>query len=58
MTGTPTPPGVEISGRMRPGYEKVLTPEAVAFVVDLQRKFGAERKRLLARRAEVQAKLE
>ncbi|HUN49169.1 MAG TPA: malate synthase A [Stellaceae bacterium] len=56
MTGT-TPPGVEITGRMRPGYEKVLTPEAVAFIVELERKFGAERKRLLARRAEVQAKL-
>jgi len=56
MTGT-TPPGVEITGRMRPGYEKVLTPEAVAFIVELERKFGAERKRLLARRAEIQAKL-
>src|SRR5205823_9244834 len=30
----------------------------VAFVVELQRKFGAERKRLLERRAELQAKLD
>jgi malate synthase len=43
---------------MRPGFETVLTPEAVAFVVALERKFGAERRRLLARRAEVQAKLD
>ncbi len=58
MSASPTPPGVEITGRIRPGYEKVLTPEALAFVVELQRKFGPERKRLLARRVEVQAKLD
>ena len=50
--------GVQISGRLRPGFDRVLTPEAVAFVVELQRKFGAERKRLLDRRAEVQEQLD
>ena len=50
--------GVQISGRLRPGYDRVLTPEAVAFVVELQRKFGADRKRLLDRRAEVQEQLD
>ena len=46
------------SARSKPGYERVVTPEAIAFVVELERKFGAERKRLLARRQEVQAKLD
>ncbi len=55
---SPTPVGVEITGRLKPSYERVLTPEAVAFVVELQRKFGVERKRLLERRAELQAKLD
>jgi malate synthase len=49
---------IDIRDAHRPGCDKVLTPEAVSFVADLQRKFGAERQRLLARRAEVQAKLD
>jgi malate synthase len=52
------PPGVEIRAALRPGYERILTPDALAFIVDLQRKFGAERKRLLAARAALQAKLD
>ncbi len=55
---SPTPSGVTITGRMRPGYVNILTPEAVAFAVELERKFGAERRRLLQRRAELQAKLD
>jgi malate synthase len=58
MTSAKMPSGVSIRGEMRPGFETVLTPEAVAFAVALERKFGAERRRLLARRAEVQAKLD
>ncbi|HMK68771.1 MAG TPA: malate synthase A, partial [Stellaceae bacterium] len=49
---------LEILGRMRPGYERILTPEALAFAVELQRKFGGERKRLLERRVELQARLD
>src|SRR5262249_15277677 len=52
-----TPLGVHVTGRLKPGYDRVLTPEALAFVVDLQRTFGAERKRLLERRAELQKQL-
>jgi malate synthase len=52
------PPGLEIAGRMRPGYEKILTPEAIAFAAELERKFRDERKRLLGRRAELQARLD
>jgi malate synthase len=50
--------GVVIRGAMRPAYEKVLTPEAIDFAVELEREFGAERRRLLARRAEVQRRLD
>jgi malate synthase len=49
---------VVIRGAMKPGYDKVLTPEAVGFAVALERKFGAERRRLLARRADVQHRLD
>src|SRR3954447_1671319 len=31
-------------------YDEVLTPDAIAFVTDLQRQFGATREELLARR--------
>jgi len=50
--------GFAIRGAMRPGYEKVLTPEAIDFAVELEREFGAERRRLLARRAEIQRRLD
>jgi malate synthase len=50
--------GVAIRGPMKPGYEKVLTPAAIDFAVELEREFGAERRRLLARRAEIQRRLD
>ncbi len=50
--------GVAIRGPIKPGYEKVLTPEAIDFAVELEREFGAERRRLLARRAEIQRRLD
>jgi malate synthase len=56
-SGLRLPQGVEISGAVKSGYDTILTPEAVAFVVELERTFGAERRRLLLRRAELQAKL-
>ncbi len=43
---------------MKPGYDKVLTPEAVAFAVELERTFRAARRRLLERRAEIQRRLD
>ena len=52
------PAGVEIRAKSKPGYERVLTPAALAFAAALERKFGAERKRLLAERAVVQTKLD
>jgi malate synthase len=50
--------GVEIRGPFRAGYEKILSAEALAFLATLERTFGAERRRLLDRRAELQAKLD
>src|SRR3974377_881618 len=47
-----------IRGELRSGYEKVLTPGAVAFIAELERKFGPERRRLLARRADTQRRLD
>src|SRR6516225_9795828 len=47
-----------IRGELRSGYDKVLTPAAVAFIAELERKFGPERRRLLGRRAEIQRRLD
>ncbi len=52
------PKGGEIRGEMRPGYDNILSPEALGFIAGLERKFGPERRRLLARRAELQQKLD
>jgi malate synthase len=51
-------PGVKITGAMGPRYEEILTPEAVAFVAGLQRRFNETRKRLLRLRAERQAQFD
>jgi len=58
MAALDLPAGVTIDGAIKPGFEKVLTPEAVAFIVDLQRKFNARREELLAARVERQKRLD
>jgi malate synthase len=50
--------GIAIKGPMGPRYEEVLTPEAVDFVVGLQRAFNGRRKELLAARAERQKRFD
>jgi malate synthase len=55
---TDLPQHLVMRGKLRPGYDEVLTPSALAFIADLQRKFGPERRRLLARRADTQRKLD
>ena len=52
------PAGIEISGPAIPGADEVLTDEALAFVADLQRRFGRERVALLEARQERQAELD
>jgi malate synthase len=50
--------GVSVAKLPDLALEQVLTPEALAFLVALERKFGAERLRLLELRKERQAKLD
>jgi malate synthase len=50
--------GVEINAPEHVGWEKVLTPEALRFVVGLQRAFNARRVELLAARVERQTRLD
>ena len=52
------PQHLVMCGKLRPGYEKVLTPAAIAFIAELERKFGPNRRRLLARRADIQRRLD
>src|SRR5579875_771141 len=49
--------GVQITGLVTPEYAQILTPEALAFVASLQRKFNDRRLELLRKRDERQAAL-
>ena len=51
-------PGVEFLAPLSESYAEILTPEAVAFVVDLQRTFNGRRKALLDARHERQKRLD
>jgi len=44
------PVGCAVQGAVRPGFESILTREALEFVADLARKFGPRVRDLLARR--------
>ena len=48
------PAGMEIKAPLLPEYGRVLTPEALAFVAKLERRFGPRRLELLEARAERQ----
>src|SRR5258705_12805638 len=50
-TSVATAKGLEVLGRSSTEFASILTPEALAFVEKLERKFGARRKELLAKRA-------
>ena len=52
------PEGVEVLGPTEPRFDEILTDEALAFVVGLQREFGRRRAELLEARAERQARLD
>src|SRR6478609_4373480 len=47
-----TPSGMEIRAEIKPGYEQILTPEALALVAKLTRAFEPRRQQLLAARVE------
>ena len=52
------PSGCSVTGTVRPGFETILTREALEFVVELTRKFGPRVAELLARRAERQKEID
>ena len=52
------PQGMTISGQIQPGFDAILTPEALAFVADLHRTFEGRRQELLAARVERTARLD
>ncbi len=52
------PQGVEIKGVFVPEFAEILTPEALEFVAELQRKFNATRQELLQTRVERQKTLD
>jgi hypothetical protein len=52
------PAGMTITGAIRPGYDRVLTPEALAFVAELTRTFKPRRDALLSARAERSAAIQ
>ena len=55
---TPWDSGVGIAGTAVPGLDEVLSADAAAFVAMLERRFGDERRRLLAARADFQARID
>ena len=55
MSTSPYGPGVEITGRITPEFAQILTPEAIAFAVKLQRTFGPKREELMQLRDKRQA---
>ena len=54
----PADNGVVIAGPAVPGQGEILSADACAFVAMLERRFGAERRRLLAARANFQARID
>ena len=50
--------GIEVLGASDRQWEHILTPDALRFVAKLHRQFGATREELLARRVEVQKRLD
>ena len=58
MAALDLPAGMTIDGVIKPGFEKVLTKEALEFLADLQRTFNGRREELLAARVERQKKLD
>ena len=56
--GLTMPAGVEVLGPLAEGYDQTLSSDALAFLAELERRFGPTRRDLLARRREVDARLQ
>jgi malate synthase len=52
------PKGVNVTGRLAPGFEEIITPDALSFVALLHRTFENRRKELLQSRVERQAQID
>ena len=52
-----TTTNVELRGKIEPGFDEVLTADALGFVEELQRRFGPTRAQLLEARAERRGRL-
>ena len=52
------PAGVQITGPIKPGYETILTTEALALVAELHRAFNGRRRELLDMRVARQARID
>jgi malate synthase len=52
-----TTTGVDLRGAMEPGFDEVLTTDALAFLEELQRRFGPTREKLLRARAKRRQRL-
>ena len=50
--------GVKLTGAMKPGYDEILSAEALGFIAILERKFGTRRRELLAARENRQAEID
>lgn len=50
--------GIQVKGRMQEGYENILTPKALMFVEELERKFGQQRIELLQNREKRQVEID
>ncbi|MBY0471615.1 malate synthase A [bacterium] len=49
---------LQIQGDLTPDFKTILTPEALAFVAEICRRFGPSREKLLQRRKETQKKID
>ena len=56
--GLQLPQGMEITGAIKPGYERILTPDALGFVAELARAFEPRRRQLMEWREHRQADLD
>ncbi|GHF46062.1 malate synthase [Deinococcus metalli] len=52
------PDGMTITGPLKPGYDEILTPDALAFVAELHRSFEGRRAELLSARDARQRRLD
>lgn len=50
--------GIQIVGEILPGFDRILSPQALTFIEKLEKKFGSRRKELLERRQIKQKELD